>query len=138
MTSTASSHATAADRSAIDEQMAKHVADELHGRFKGGVIGPDHADYERARQVWNAMIERHPGLILRCTSTDDVVAAVNVARANGLAPAVRCGGHSVSGKAMSNGGLTIDLSGLRDVTVDAENHLVHVGGGCRLGDVDEA
>jgi len=77
-------------------------------------------------------------VILRCTSTADVVAAVNVARANGLPPSIRCGGHSVSGKALSDGGLTIDLSGMREVSVDTENHLVHVGGGCLLGDVDEA
>jgi FAD/FMN-containing dehydrogenase len=67
-----------------------------------------------------------------------VVAAVNVAREHGLAPAVRCGGHSVSGKAMSDGGLTIDLSGLREVTVDVEGKLVHAGGGCLLGTVDAA
>ena len=84
------------------------------------------------------MIDRSPGLILRCTSTADVVAAVNVARDNGLYPSVRCGGHNVAGKAMSDGGLTLDLSGLREVTVDAANKLVSVGGGCRLGDVDAA
>jgi FAD/FMN-containing dehydrogenase len=114
------------------------ISDQLSGTFKGDIIGPSHPEYGQARLVWNAMIDRHPGVILRCTSTDDVVAAVNVARANGLAPAVRCGGHSVSGKAMSDGGLTIDLSGLRDVVVDADNHLVHAGGGCRLGDIDAA
>src|SRR6266699_2782125 len=93
---------------------------------------------EQARLVWNAMIDRRPGLILRCTSTQDVVAAVNVAREHGLAPSVRCGGHNVAGKAMSDGGLTIDLSGLREVTVDTEHKLVHAGGGCLLGNVDAA
>ena len=84
------------------------------------------------------MIDRRPGLILRCTSTQDVVAAVNVAREHGLPPSVRCGGHNVAGKAMSDGGLTIDLSGLREVTVDPERKLVHAGGGCLLGNVDAA
>src|SRR5580704_4138883 len=124
--------------SRIDEQVRLRIADELSGHFKGEIIGPDHAEYEQARRVWNAMIDRRPGLILRCTSTQDVVAAVNVAREHGLPPSVRCGGHNVAGKAMSDGGLTIDLSGLREVTVDPERKLVHAGGGCRLGDVDAA
>jgi FAD/FMN-containing dehydrogenase len=110
----------------------------LDSTFKGDIIGPDHHEYEEARQVWNAMVDRRPSLILRCTSTDDVVAAVNYARENGLHPAVRCGGHNVAGRGMSDGGLTIDLSGLREVTVDADAGLVHAGGGCRLGDVDAA
>ena len=114
------------------------IADQLGAGFKGDVIGPDHADYGDRRQVWNAMVDTHPGLILRCTSTEDVVAAVNVARANGFPPSIRCGGHSVSGKALSDGGLTIDLSGMREVTVDAEHQLVDADGGCLLGDLDQA
>jgi len=137
MSSTASA-AAPIDSSTIDEQLRLRITEELAGSFKGDIIGPDHAEYEQARQLWNAMADRRPGLILRCTSTQDVVAAVGVAREHGLPPAVRCGGHNVAGKAMSDGGLTIDLSGLRDVTVDPERKLVHVGGGCRLGDVDAA
>jgi FAD/FMN-containing dehydrogenase len=128
----------APESSRIDEQLRLRISEELAGRFKGEVIGPDHAEYEQARQLWNAMVDRRPGLILRCTSTQDVVAAVGVAREHGLPPAVRCGGHNVAGKAMSDGGLTIDLSGLREVTVDPARKLVHAGGGCRLGDVDAA
>ena len=123
---------------AIDEHLRRRIAGQLAGQFKGDIIGPDHDRYPAARRVWNSMIDRRPGLILRCTSTEDVVAAVNVARVNGLPPAVRCGGHSVSGKAMSDGGLTIDLSGLREVTVDTERKLVHAGGGCLLGTIDAA
>jgi FAD/FMN-containing dehydrogenase len=122
----------------LDDGLRARIADQLAGRFKGDIIGPDHPQYDAARQVWNSMIDRSPGLILRCTSTADVVAAVNVARDNGLYPSVRCGGHNVAGKAMSDGGLTLDLSGLREVTVDAANKLVSVGGGSRLGDVDAA
>ena len=144
MTAPASAPASAspapapAGSSTIDEQLRLHIAEELAGSFKGDIMGPHHPGYEQARQLWNAMIDRRPGLILRCTSTRDVVAAVNVAREHGLLPAVRCGGHNVAGKAMSDGGLTIDLSGLREVTVDPERKLVHAGGGCRLGDVDAA
>jgi FAD/FMN-containing dehydrogenase len=114
------------------------ISDQLGASFKGDIIGPDHASCGDARRVWNAMIDKHPGLILRCASAADVVAAVNVARAHGLHPAVRGGGHNVAGKAMSDGGLTIDLGGMRSVSVDPENHLVHVDGGCLLGDVDTA
>src|SRR6201992_3439192 len=122
----------------IDDDLRARIVQQLDGQFKGDIIGPDHAEYEPARQLWNAMIDRRPGLILRCTSTADVVAAVNVAREHSLYPSVRCGGHNVAGKGMSEGGLTLDLSGLREVTVDPENKLVSVGGGCRLGDVDAA
>jgi FAD/FMN-containing dehydrogenase len=122
----------------IDAVTRQKIVDSLRGRFNGAIIEPGHADYEHARQVWNAMVDKHPGLILTCTSTADVVAAVNAAREYGLAPSVRCGGHNVAGKAVSEGGLTIDLGGLREVTVDPERHLAQVGGGCRLGDVDAA
>jgi len=137
MSSTSLSGATAV-RADLDEAMRERITDQLGADFAGEVIAPGDPAYDRARTVWNAMIDKRPWLILRPSSTADVVAAVNVARENGLYPAVRCGGHSVSGKAMSDGGLTIDLGLMREVTVDAERRLVHVGGGCRLGDVDEA
>jgi FAD/FMN-containing dehydrogenase len=122
----------------IDEPLRAKITAQLAGAFSGDIISPQDEAYGEARLVWNAMIDRRPGLILRCTSTADVVAAVNVAREHGLPPAVRCGGHSVAGKATSEGGLVIDLGGLREVTVDAERKLVHAGGGCLLGTVDAA
>jgi FAD/FMN-containing dehydrogenase len=123
----------------MDEAMRLRIADQLGGAgFTGDAVAPGDAGYDQARAVWNAMIDKRPGLILRPRSTADVVAAVNAARENGLRPAVRCGGHSVSGTAMSHGGLTIDLSLMREVTVDPERQLVHVSGGCRLGEVDAA
>ena len=134
----ATAPASATAPAGLDDGLRARIAEQLAGRFKGDIIGPDHPQYDAARRVWNAMIDRRPGLILRCTSTQDVVAAVNVAREHGLPPAVRCGGHNVAGKAMSDSGLTVDLSGLRDVTVDAERKLVHAGGGCLLGNVDAA
>jgi FAD/FMN-containing dehydrogenase len=138
MSLTSSAGAGAQAPPGIDETLRTRIAEQLDGRFKGDIIGPDHPGYEDARQVWNAMVDRRPGLILRCGSTGDVVAAVNVAREHGLNPSVRCGGHNVAGKAISDGGLTIDLSGLREVAVDPANRLVHAGGGCRLGDLDAA
>lgn len=114
----------------IDAPTRQKIIESLQGRFSGTIIEPDGPDYEQARTVWNAMVDKRPGLILTCTSTADVVAAVDAARDFGLAPSVRCGGHNVAGKALSDGGLTIDLGGLREVTVDAEQHLAHAGGGC--------
>ena len=70
-------------RCRLDQELRARIADQLGGRFKGDVIGPDHADYGDRSVVWNAMVDRRPGLILRCTSTEDVAAAVTVARANG-------------------------------------------------------
>jgi FAD/FMN-containing dehydrogenase len=126
------------ERAGLDDALRARIAAGLADSFDGTVIGPDHPEYAAARTVWNAMVDKRPGLILRCTSTADVVAAVNVAREHALTPSVRCGGHNVAGKALSDGGLTIDLGGLREVTVDPERHFARVGGGCRLGDVDAA
>src|ERR1700689_3117734 len=131
-TTTSSSEVT------IDATTRQQIIDTLSSRFSGTITSPDDAGYDQARTVWNGMIDKHPGLILRCTSTEDVVAAVGVAREFGLAPAVRGGGHNVAGKAMADGGLTIDLGGMRNVTVEPDKHLVHVDGGCLLGDVDAA
>jgi FAD/FMN-containing dehydrogenase len=122
----------------VDDKIRRRIAEQLGSRFQGDFIDPAHADYPRRRIVWNAMVDKKPGLILRCKSTGDVVAAVNVARTNGLHPAVRCGGHNVAGKSLADAGLTIDLSGMRKVAVDAEHMLAHVDGGCLLGDVDAA
>ena len=138
MSPTSSPGTADASGPAIDEEMRLRIVVQLGARFKGDAIGPEHPEYPAARTVWNAMVDKRPGLVLRCTRTEDVVAAVNVAREVGLLPSVRCGGHSVSGKALSDGGLTIDLSGMREVSVDAGNRLVHAGGGCLLGDLDAA
>jgi FAD/FMN-containing dehydrogenase len=126
------------DGRAVDDALRDTLVDELAPRFRGQLIGPTSAEYERARTVWNAMVDKRPGLIARCTCTEDVVAVVDAARRHGLAPSIRGGGHSVAGKALSDGGLTIDLGGMRGVEVDAQRKLVHVGGGCLLGDVDAA
>jgi FAD/FMN-containing dehydrogenase len=122
----------------IDDAVRVALIGELAPAFSGELVGPDSADYDDARTVWNAMVDKRPGLIARCTCLDDVVAVVKAAGRHGLQPSVRCGGHNVSGKALSEGGLTIDLGGMREVVVDPDAKLVHVAGGCRLGDVDAA
>ncbi|MFR0357562.1 FAD-binding oxidoreductase [Streptomyces sediminimaris] len=99
---------------------------------------PGDSDYDARRTVWNAMVDRRPAAIAVCTSTLDVVHAVRAARAEGLPVSVRGGGHSVSGQALCEGGLTIDLSGMRRVTVHASRGVVEAQGGCRLADLDRA
>ncbi len=123
---------------AINEELRQRITGQLAPGFKGDLIDSGHPDYPKRRLVWNAMVDKRPGLILRCRSTADVVMAVNVARGSGLSPSIRCGGHQVAGKALSDGGLTIDLSGMRAVSVDTDRLVAYVEGGCLLGDVDVA
>ncbi|HEY6511817.1 MAG TPA: FAD-binding oxidoreductase [Burkholderiaceae bacterium] len=104
--------------------------------FKGPVLTPDDPAYEDTRKVWNAMIDRRPGLIVRCTGTADVVQAVRFARQHGLLNSVRGGGHNIAGLAVCEGGLMIDMSLLRGVWVDPVRRVAQVQAGCTLGDVD--
>lgn len=105
-------------------------------RFRGEVIRPDEGEYDRARRVWNEMINKYPAIIARCTGVADVIAAVDFARENGLLVAIRGGGHNVAGNAVCDGGIVIDLSGMNDVHVDPERRTVRAGGGATLGEVD--
>ena len=120
------------------DSVASSIAAEIGSAFAGELIAPDSSDYDEARAIWNAMVDRRPGLIARCTSTADVVTAIKAAKRQGVLVSVLGGGHGVSGKALCDDGLTLDLGGMRSVEVDAEAKLVHVDGGCKLGDVDEA
>ena len=104
----------------------------------GTVIRRGDAGYDQARRVWNGMIDRSPAAIFRCSSTADVVVAVNFAREEGLALAVRGGGHNAAGLALVDDGLVIDLSGMRGVRVDAGNRVAYVQGGALWRDLDAA
>jgi FAD/FMN-containing dehydrogenase len=116
--------------------MKNEVVDAFKATLRGPVLQPGEPGYDDARAVWNAMIDRRPALIARCAGTADVVTAVNFARENGLALAVRGGGHNIAGSAVCADGLVIDLSGMRDVHVDPRARLAWVGGGALLSDVD--
>ena len=104
--------------------------------FKGQVLSADDAGFEETRKIWNAMIDRRPGLIARCTGTADVVQAVRFAREHGVLSSVRGGGHNIAGLAVCEGGLMIDMSLLRGVWVDAARRIAQAQAGCTLGDVD--
>src|SRR5262245_5410721 len=94
------------------------VVSALRGAVRGVVLGPGDPGYDDARQVQNGLIDRKPALIVQCSGTADVVAAVNVAREHGLLLSVRGGGHNVAGNAVNDGGIVIDLSSMRGVHVD--------------------
>jgi len=104
----------------------------------GTVIRRGDAGYDQARRVWNGMIDRSPAAIFRCSSTADVVAAVNFAREEGLVLAVRGGGHNAAGLALVDDGLVIDLSGMRGIRVDAGKRIAYVQGGTLWRDLDAA
>jgi FAD/FMN-containing dehydrogenase len=106
-------------------------------RFKGRLIGPDDPEYDQARVVWNGMADRRPALVARCASVDDVVAAIRFARDQDLLVAVRGGGHSVAGFSTCDGGIVVDLSGLRGVTIDPELRVARVQGGAHLSQLDQ-
>jgi FAD/FMN-containing dehydrogenase len=109
----------------------------LAGQLRGQVLVASDASYEAARSIWNAMVDRRPGLIVRCAGAADVVAAVNFARDNNVLVAVRGGGHNIAGNAVCDGGLMIDLSPMKSVRVDAASERAWVEPGATLADVDK-
>ncbi|MGH2761550.1 MAG: FAD-binding oxidoreductase [Thermoleophilaceae bacterium] len=108
------------------------------GAFGGELIAPEDDGYEDARRVYNAMIDRRPALIARCSSPDDVAKAIAFAGEHELALAVRGGGHNGGGLGVVDEGLVVDLSPLKDIEVDVEARTVTVGGGCLWQEVDAA
>jgi FAD/FMN-containing dehydrogenase len=110
---------------------------ELEG-FGERLIGPNDANYEEARAVYNAMIDRRPALIARVTGADDVARTIAFAREHDLRIAVRGGGHNGAGLGTVDDGVVIDLSLLKNIQVDPEARTVRVGGGCVWKEVDAA
>jgi FAD binding domain-containing protein/berberine-like enzyme len=114
------------------------VYSALRRQFRGGLLRPGDGEYNGARAIWNGMVARKPGLIARCADVADVQLAVRAGAAAGTLTAIRCGGHSLAGFGTCEDGLVIDLSRMREVSVDAQARRARFAGGCLLGDIDSA
>jgi FAD/FMN-containing dehydrogenase len=128
-TATRGERATALDDAAVQA---------LRSNLRGPLLTPGDAEYEGARQLYNAMIDKHPALIARCADVADVMRAVGFAREHNLLLAVRGGGHNGGGLGSCDDGLVIDLSRMKGVRVDPAAKTVRVEGGATWGDVDHA
>jgi FAD/FMN-containing dehydrogenase len=111
---------------------------DLKGMIKGNVLIADDPGYEEARQIWNAMIDHRPAMIVQCADADDVPPAIALARRHKLEISIRGAGHNIAGNALCNDGLTVDFSNMRNVRVDAGKRRAYVEPGATLADLDEA
>jgi FAD/FMN-containing dehydrogenase len=117
--------------------LSTDILTALRPELRGSLCLLDEAGYDEARTIWNAMIDRRPSAVVRCAGASDVMRAVRLARDNGLLVAVRGGGHNISGNAVCEGGLLIDLSPMRSVRVDPKNRTALVEPGVTLGEFDK-
>jgi len=119
-------------------QISQSALADLRRGFAGHIVMPGDPSYDEARTIFNAMIDRRPGIIAQCTSVDDVVSAVHFGRNLGLEIAVRGGGHGVAGRALTEGGLVIDLRHMNAVSVDPGARTATVAGGATMSHLDRA
>ncbi len=117
-------------------KLSDEAVESLRTQVRGIVYRPGDDGYEQARKVWNGVIDKRPAVIVRCTGTADVIHSVRFARERHLPVSVRGGGHNVSGSAICDDGVVIDLSPMRSVRVDPVNRTVRAAGGATLGDID--
>lgn len=118
--------------------LASAHLEKLSARLNGRLLTAGDDGWDEAVLIWNAMVTTTPALVVQPTSPNDVAAAVQFAADHGLLLSVKGGGHNIAGTALADGGLTLDMSRMRDVTVDPTARLAYVGPGCLLRDVDRA
>jgi FAD/FMN-containing dehydrogenase len=118
--------------------MNAQALSSLTARLTGTAIVSGDADYEEARKVWNGTVDKRPAVIVRCRSVEDVIAAVNFAREERLPVSIRGGGHHVAGSSLNDGGLVVDLSQMREVSVEPASKTARAEGGAQLQDLDGA
>ena len=114
------------------------VVADLAGQVSGPVLGPHDAGYDAARALYNGLVDRRPALIVRARTTDDVVAALAVARRAGLEVSIRGGGHNVAGRAVTDGGVMVDLAEMKEITIDPERATATAGGGVIWGELNDS
>jgi FAD/FMN-containing dehydrogenase len=118
--------------------ISKEAIANLKSKITGRIILPTDPSYDEVRQIWNAMIERRPALIVRCAEASDVAHAISFARESGLEISIRGGGHNIAGSSLCDNGIMIDFSTMRKVRVDAGRKRAYVEPGAILADFDEA
>ncbi len=123
---------TTGERANLTEATVKQFKADVRGEM---LLAGDES-YDETRKIFNAMIDKRPAMIVRCTGVADVIAAVNFARAKNLLVSVRGGGHSVAGNAVCDGGLMIDLSSMNGIRVDPICRTARAEGGATMGDLD--
>jgi len=114
------------------------VVEKFASQVRGKITLPGDPSYDDTRKVYNGMIDKHPGMFVKCVDVADVIHSVNFGRENGLLVSVRGGGHNAGGLGLCDDGLVIDLSGIKFVLVDPKEKTVRVGGGNLWGEVDHA
>ena len=119
-----------------DVVLKEAAIEEFRSRLRGELLQPSDEGYDDTRKIWNAMIDKRPGLIARCTGPADVLTSVKFAREHNLLVSVRGGGHNVAGTALCDGGLVIDLSPMKGVHVDPIRRTARAQPGLTLGDLD--
>jgi FAD/FMN-containing dehydrogenase len=112
--------------------------DAFRRRLRGSLLLPGDPGFDTARALWNAMIDRRPALIARCAGPEDVISSLAFAREHDMPVSIRGGGHNVAGNALVDGGLTIDLSTMRDIRVDPNARTARVDPGVLWGELDHA
>jgi len=114
------------------------IVAELAGQVSGSVLDARDAGYDTARAVHNGLIDREPALIVRCRTTCDVVAALDFAHREGLEVSIRGGGHNVAGRAVTDGGVMVDLAEMKRIAIDPEQSTATAEGGVLWGELNEA
>lgn len=114
--------------------LTEALVEEFQTSLRGPLLQPGDAGYDDARIVWNGMIDRRPALIARCAGVADVIQAVNFARDNHLLVSVRGGGHNITGYAVNDGGIVIDLSQMKSVQVDLAKSTARAEAGLTWGE----
>ncbi len=125
-------------RALAADALPSPVQEDLRAALREALILPSDPGFDKARQVWNGMIDRHPAALARCRNAADVIAVVELAREHEVPVSVRGGGHNVAGKAVRDGGILIDLGLMQEVSVDAKRRTGRAQGGARWATFDAA